>query len=302
MEIVKHEPVLVSEVIGGLGLIQAAHLNSQAKFIDATLGEGGHSLEILKLGIKVLGIEQDPETLEIARARLKKYNDGFFPVLGNFREIKRIAEEKGFLQVQGILFDLGVNTMQLTSAERGFSFAHPEARLDMRLDPRSQGVNAADLLNALRTDQLEKLFVQVLPRSESARLAQKVVDARKMKKFENVGDFLGLVNKVGDKPKLNPATLPLMALRIAVNDELDSLARSLPQALDLLVPKGRLAVISFHSGEDRIVKRFFKQCVKDQKGVIINKKPIVPTPKEKEANPRSRSARLRVLEKKYIQS
>lgn len=196
-----HEPVLAGQVLDNLG----APLNSQAEVIDTTLGSGGHSLEMAKKGYRVLGIEADPEILEIARQRL---GDKAKLVHGNFREIDEIARETGFAPVQAVLFDLGVSNLQLTDITRGFSFGNPEAALDMRLDKALQGLTAADLLNALREEQLIVLFGRVLRHFEAKALARAVIRFREKKKIATVADLIAISKVVRPKGYLNQATLP----------------------------------------------------------------------------------------------
>ena len=276
-----HEPVMVSEVL--------AHLNKKKRAIDATLGTGGHTLKLLEAGIKVLGIESDPEMLKIVRQRLEKEIEKSKAILtqGNFKDIDRIAKENGFNKVDGILFDLGVSNLQLTDEERGFSFTNPNALLDMRIDKDSQEVTGATLLNVLRKDQLEEMFSRVLDSSSSRWLAKRVLEKREIEPIKKVGDFLEICEGLRGKARLNPATLPMLAVRIAVNSELENLKEALPKAYGLLDVGGKLLVITFHSGEERIVKRFSKDFVG----------PIKPTVEEVNNNPKARSAELFVLTK-----
>lgn len=301
-----HEPVLKSEVLEALRIDRLARLKQKAKVIDATVGLGGHSAEFVSRKIKVLGIDADKKALEVARQVLKEAcptsdhngEECFELVWDNFRKIEDIARKKSFDKVSGILFDLGVSTPQLTSEDRGFSFQFKEAPLDMRMNPEKQGVTAADLLNSLNETQLTNLFSKVLPKGSSKRLAKEVVSYRRSKPFEKVGDFLEVVGvSVRGKKSIDPATLPFLALRMAVNSELEDLEESLPPALGLLKKGGRMAVISFHSGEDKLVKHFFKDSEEEGLVKLINKRPIEPSEEEIKINPKSRSAKLRILEK-----
>jgi 16S rRNA (cytosine1402-N4)-methyltransferase len=292
MESNLHESVLVSEVI------EALHIDKNGKYIDATAGNGGHSLEILKKGGKVLGIDLDPKMLEIAEKRLKESKMSDYKLVnGNFTEIDRIAEENNFSPVNGILLDLGVTNIHLKDLERGFSFGNGEAGLDMRLNPEAQGVKASDLLNVLREDQLRDLFEITLPPGPAKWISGRVLHSRSEKPIATVGDMLEISEglKTG-KGGLNEATLPFLALRIAVNSELANLEEVLPKAFNLLVKSGRLIVISFHSGEDAIVKNFFKE--KSKSGAkIITFKPVLAGEEEILLNRRARSAKMRILEK-----
>ncbi len=269
-----HEPVLLEEVLNEL------HIENQGRYIDSTLGAGGYTKAISEKGGQVLGLDTDESMLEIAKENLKGTNTKF--ALGNFKDIEKIAEENGFTNIEGIVFDLGVSNVHFADEERGFSFRNPEADLDMRLNTSSQAVKASDLLNALREDQLRKMF--------GANISRKVVEFRKNKQFKKVGDFLKLFPEKKIK-KLHPATLAFLSLRIAVNSELDNLKEALPKAYELLKPGGRLVVVSFHSLEDAIVKDFIRS-----KGGKNER--ITPSEEEITRNPKSRSAILRSLEKK----
>lgn len=309
-----HEPVLTIEVLEGLLVGKLEHLKNN-RFIDATVGFGGHAGLIIENGGFVLGIDADKKSLEIAENNLKKAcPDSYRPVAvstpskkfkgcfklvqGNFKDIDKIAKSEGFYKVQGVLFDLGVSSLQLTSPDRGFSFQNPDAELDMRIDPDNQSVKASDLLQILGKSQLIDLFAVVMPKDEAFRLTRRILEARRISAIRKVKDLLPLVQlgKVRNR-SINPATVPFMALRMAVNSELENLNEVLPKAYSLLVSGGRLAVISFHSGEDRIVKNFSKEVNKEGSGKIITKKPIIPSEEEIENNPRARSAKLRILEK-----
>jgi 16S rRNA (cytosine1402-N4)-methyltransferase len=287
-----HESVLTKEVI------EALHIEKAHKYIDATVGNGGHTLQILKEGGQVLGIDLDPKMLEIAERRLSQAGETNYKLVnGNFTGIDKIAEVNNFKPVAGILLDLGVTNLHLKDLERGFSFENPEAPLDMRIDPETLGVKAADLLNVLREDQLEDLFGITLEPGAAKWITGRVLHSRQAKPIATVGDLLEISEglKIG-KPGLNEATLPFLALRIAVNSELSNLEEVLPKAFDLLAKEGRLVVISFHSGEDAIVKNFFKEkSVGEAK--IITFKPVTASQEEMSVNRRSRSAKMRILQK-----
>jgi 16S rRNA (cytosine1402-N4)-methyltransferase len=294
MESNLHESVLVSEVI------EALHIDKNSKYIDATLGNGGHSLEILKEGGEVLGIEIDPKMLEIAKKRLGGESvppERWKIVNSNFTNIDKIAKENNWNEISGILFDLGVTNLHLKDTERGFSFENPEAILDMRVDQESQGVKACDLLNVLREDQLKSLFEITLEPGAAKWITGRITHSRMEKPIETVGDMLEISSglKTG-KTNINEATLPFLALRIAVNSELANLEKVLPKAFKLLKKGGRLIVISFHSGEDLIVKDFYKEMEKSG-AKIVTVKPISADEKELSINRRARSAKMRVLEK-----
>ncbi len=286
-----------------------APLKKQARIIDATLGTGGHSLEFIKRGAKVLGIDIDEKMIEVSESRLKKACPtpnspaatgwgSFKLVQANFKDIDKIARREGFDEVEAIVFDLGTSNLQLTLPERGFSFGYPEADLDMRMNPRLQGLTGADLLNVLRKDQLFELFNRVLPFREAKTLSERVIEIRKTKKFKKVGDFLEICQGMKKRRGLNPATLPFLALRIAVNSELENLSEALPKAFDLLTKKGRLLVIVFHSAERKIVLDFYFAMIREGVANLLSERGIGPGEKEIARNPRARSAVLYVLEKK----
>ncbi|HJY98523.1 MAG TPA: 16S rRNA (cytosine(1402)-N(4))-methyltransferase RsmH [Patescibacteria group bacterium] len=294
-----HETVMASEAIDGL------HVEKGGKYIDATAGNGGHMEAILAEGGKVLGIDLDPRMLEIAEKRLKKAyptlnkDSGDFKLIyGNFTDMARIAREEEWIPVSGILFDLGVTNIHLKDQGRGFSFENPEAPLDMRIDPDSQGVTGADLLNVLREDQLRDLFEITLEPGAAKWITGRVLHSREKSPVKTVGDVLEISRGLkSGKPSLNEATLPFLAIRIAVNSELANLKDALPQAFDLLDKGGRLVVISFHSKEDAIVKDFFKEKSISDGAKIITHKPVRADASETEANRRARSAKMRILEK-----
>lgn len=303
-----HKPVLLKEVIRYL------NIKKKEKYIDATVGGGSHSAAICKLGGQVLGIDLDPEAIEAARRHLLQACPARYRMVsgpfsnpksgngapwrlaeGNFIKIDEIARKHGFVEVSGILFDLGVSSHQLDDPSRGFSFRG--GPLDMRMSPEL-GVKAADLLNALGQKELHELFNKLGEEKHSRRLAALVVRARRIKAFKNTDDLVALFPPKRRGERLHPATRVFQALRIAVNDELNNLRAVLPTALALLKTKGRLVVISFHSGEDRIVKNFFENQAGLGKLEVLTKKPLRPSEEEVSRNPRSRSAKLRVAEKK----
>lgn len=290
-----HKPVLLKEVIQYLAVKRGE------KYIDATIGGGGHSQKILAFGGKLLGIDCDPEAIKAARNRLSTAcpNASWRLVQGNFVHLKKIAQENNFTQIAGILFDLGVSSHQLKTPERGFSF-NLEGPLDMRMDP-SLPVTAADLVNGLNQGELVKLFTKLGDERYSRRIAEAICCARRRGPITTCNQLAQIIIKARPKrgkfDRTHPATRCFQALRIAVNDELNNLKKALPQALDLLKNHGRLVVISFHSGEDRLVKEFFRAKQARGELKILTKKPIKPTPAEIGQNPRSRSSKLRAAEK-----
>lgn len=288
-----HESVFTDEVIKSLQLERFAHLKRRPRVIDATLATGGHALTALNAGAQLLAIDLDSSMIKLSQSRLKAFEGQFTLVKGNFRKIDEIARQNGFDKVEGIIFDLGISNLHFKQDSRGFSFAEPNAKLDMRLDNQSQGVSAKDLLNVLRADQLEQVFAETLDMGNAREIARRVLTERTTKPFETAGDFLGILGGIRER-KLHPGTRAFLALRMAVNSELENLNEALPRALGLLTPGGRLVVISFHSAEDAIVKDFFKSA---QGAKVLTPKPIAPSWEEISNNPRARSAKLRVLEK-----
>ena len=299
-----HQPVLLKESLAFL------EIKKGKSYIDATVGGGGHACQIVKKGGRLLGIDRDPQAVKFARKQLTKTclavpqpGDGsqysWKVVQGNFAHLKEIARKNDFAKVSGILFDLGVSSFQLNNANRGFSFLK-EGPLDMRMDPRLK-VKAADLLNALSQKELTKLFSKLGEEKKARTIARAVVKFRQQKKFTNTKQLAKLIQAIYHNQRkirrIHPATKAFQALRIAVNDELINLEKGLQDARELLKKDGRLVIISFQALEDRIVKQFFKEQKKLNQLAIITKKPLVPTAKEANHNPRSRSAKLRAAVK-----
>jgi 16S rRNA (cytosine1402-N4)-methyltransferase len=299
-----HISVLLKEAIDYL------HVRAGKRYIDGTLGGGGHTGEILAAGGKVLGLDVDKDALayvkeKINDKRLAIKEDDFRLARGNFKDIEVLAKANGFDKVAGILLDLGVSSHQFDTAERGFSI-QASGPLDMRMD-QTLAVSAKDLLNALTKDELTELFTKLGEERFAGKIAKEIVESRKKKPLETTAELESLIKRtvprsgIFDKSgmrQIHPATKVFQALRIAVNDELNSLQDVLPKAVALLEPEGRLAVITFHSLEDRIVKHSFIAFEKKGQGMILTKKPVIPSEEEVLANPRSRSAKLRVFEKK----
>lgn len=302
-----HEPVLLREVV--------AVLDPQpgGRFIDGTVGAGGHAAALLEATApdgRLLGFDRDPAALGFAARRLAPFGRRFTPVAGSYGDMAAVAPAHGFAAVDGILLDLGLSSRQLDDPERGFSFLK-DGPLDMRFDPR-QGATAADLINNLSAEELTDLFRRYGEETQSRRIARLVVTHRPM---ETTTELAGLIEReIGrrGRPGRHPATKVFQALRIAVNDELAEVERGLRAAVDLLHPGGRLAVISFHSLEDRIVKQFFRAATRDcvcppaqpvctcgARATLhrVTRKAVQASVEEIAANPRSRSARLRVAAK-----
>lgn len=278
-------------------------------FIDGTIGAGGHAAALLDATApagRLLGFDRDPAAMAFAVGRLAPYDDRFHPVVGSYAEMGRIAADCGFPAVDGILLDLGLSSRQLEDADRGFSFLK-EGPLDMRFDPR-HGETAADLINNSTAEELADIFRRYGEETRSRRIARLIVVNRPLR---TTTELAGLIEReLGrDRSGRHPATKVFQALRIAVNSELVEVERGLKAAIGLLKPGGRLAVISFHSLEDRLVKNYFRELARDcvcppeqpvctcgAKAVLrlVTRKAIKATEDEIAANPRSRSARLRV--------
>lgn len=297
-----HVPVLKDEVLEYL------RVENSKKYIDATLGGGGHTLEVLQRGGEVLGIDVDGDALIYVESRIKNQElskTGLITLArGNFRNINEIAKANGFKQVTGILFDLGVSSFQLDMPEKGFSFFR-SGPLDMRMD-KTLIVKAADLVNGLSEKELATLFIKIGEEHRGKAIAREIVATRKNKLFQTTEDLVGVIARANGirsaetllpKKKAEISKRVFQALRIIVNDELHSVDEALPKAFDLLEKSGRLLVISFHSLEDRIVKNTFVEIEKKGKGRLVTEKPIVAGEEEMRRNPRSRSAKLRVIEK-----
>jgi len=291
-----HLPVLTDEVEAFLAV------RKNGLYIDTTVGGGGHSQRIIALGGKVLGIDQDQKALKVAAKHLASAcPPGVLNLAhGNFVDLEKIAKKYRFVPADGILFDLGVSGYQLEEEGRGFSFLQDEP-LDMRMDPESQAVTAADLVNSLPKRRLYEAFYKLADERLAWPIAQAIHRARSLKPIATTGELAQVVERVYKKrharSKIHPATKVFLSLRILANSELENLEKALPQAFEILKPEGRLVVISFHSGEDRIVKNFFKAKQKSSEAEVLTKKPVRPQREEIEKNPRCRSARLRALEK-----
>lgn len=283
-----HTPVMVEEII------KLIDPQPGKTIIDATLGAAGHTMELAKKGARVIGIDRDQEIIEIAQSNINKQNltDKIELKKGEFSKLDElVAREK----IDGILFDLGVSSLQLDKSERGFSFMN-DAPLDMRMDKELQ-VTAKDLINGLGRKELHELFTKLGEERYSRRIADAVINARRLKPIQTTKNLVDIINSVIKKRnKIHPATRVFQALRIAVNDELNELKVALPSALSLLSPGGTCVVISFHSLEDRIVKNIFSEA--EDNFEILTPKPLTPTPEETSKNPRSRSAKLRAIRRK----
>jgi 16S rRNA (cytosine1402-N4)-methyltransferase len=286
-----HIPVLLEETI------EALAVQPGGRYIDCTLGAGGHALAILERSLpggQLLGIDADPEAIAAARARLEDYQSSTLLVNDNFANLGKIAAENDFSPVHGILFDLGLSSLQLEDSGRGFSFKYDEP-LDMRFSS-SQETTAADIVNTSPEAELAQLIRTFGEERKSRRIARYIVQERPL---ETTLQLVGVIERAvgGRRGRIHPATRTFQALRIAVNGELESLSSVLKQATGLLGLDGRLVVISYHSLEDRIVKRFMQQEAREGYLRLVHKKVITPSRAEVHFNPRSRSAKLRAAER-----
>lgn len=285
----RHKAVMIREVLDLLAV------KPGGKYIDCTLGSGGHSYAILEAsnpdGILV-GIDRDPFAIEEAIKNLQFYGDRFIPIHGNFANLTDLVSRTGIDSFDGILFDLGVSSIQLDNPDRGFSF-NKDGPLDMRMDQSTQ-LTAYQIVNSFPLDKLEYIFRELGEEKLSSKIAKAIVEYRKKKEISTTKELANLIASiVKKKTKKHPATKVFMALRIYINNELENLESALQQAVSLLKSGGRLCVISYHSLEDRIVKGFFKKSGQR----IINTSVITPTREEILENRRARSAKLRGLEK-----
>jgi len=291
-----HQSVMIEEVLEFLNLKHGAVV------VDATVGGGGHSLEILKAitpGGRLIGIDADSGALNIAHDRLKDFSPSFKLINDNFRHLDRILSRENIKDVDAILLDLGISSYQIEDALRGFGIKH-DSRLDMRMDQNSR-VTAYDIINRYKEKELSIVIERYGEERFHNRIARYISEARQKKPIETTQELAGIIRRaVGYKYRnfrIDPATRTFQAIRIEVNDELGSLEEGLKSAIFWLKTGGRIAVISFHSLEDRIVKNLFKGYSGLGILKIITKKPLTPSRDEIFNNPRARSAKMRVAEK-----
>jgi 16S rRNA (cytosine1402-N4)-methyltransferase len=305
-----HTPVLLRECVEGLAI------RPDGTYLDGTLGGGGHCAQILKSlgeGGRLFGIDRDQAALAASRARIKDAR--FDAIYGNFHSARALLLAHGVAAVDGALLDLGVSSFQLDSAERGFSY-HEDAPLDMRMD-RAQPLTARAIANEWPEKEISRVLREYGEEKWAAHIARVLCDRRRERPIETTGDLVAIIDaavpkKFRARDSGHPARRSFQALRIAVNDELGPLEAALGDLCDMLTPGGRLCVIAFHSLEDRVVKNTFRSladpctcprnmpicvCGKKPTARLITRKPIVPSAEEIAANPRARSATLRILEK-----
>ncbi len=308
---VKHIPVLLNEVLSYI------NYRENGIYVDATLGNGGHSLNLLKNYPKVktvVGIDRDEESIKQAAETLQEFKDKTILVNANFKDIRKVLDEHRIEKIDGIIFDLGVSMSQIKDPSRGFSFRE-EGALDMRMD-RKTSLTAEELIKNLSENELEKLLKEYGEERWAKRIARSIKQAQQQAPLKTTTELARIIERsVPSKhriPKIHPATKTFQALRIAVNSELDAIQETLNETIDILNPGGRVCVITFHSLEDRIVKDVFRTwakscicpknivvCVCNKKSMakIITGKPVIPSSEEIIANPSSRSAKLRVAER-----
>lgn len=305
----KHTSVLLDETIDNL------NIRPDGIYVDGTLGGGGHSEAILKRLTtgRLIGIDQDEDAIRAASARLSPFGDKLTVVRGNFEDMPAILDRLGIDKVDGILLDLGVSSYQLDEADRGFSYMH-DAPLDMRMDRRG-AVTAADIVNSYRQEDLTRILRLYGEEKFAGRIAARIVAVREERPITTTGELTEIIREAvplkAQKTGGHPAKKTFQAIRIELNRELAVLEDSLDSFADRLTPGGRIAIITFHSLEDRIVKEAFRRfenpctcppsfpvcvCGKKPKGHVITRKPIAPSDEECEVNSRSRSAKLRVFE------
>lgn len=294
----EHVPVLLQESIEGL------NLKAGAVVVDATLGAGGHSSAIARMfgdKVRIFGFDLDASAIKLAEESVKDAGGSLAPVHANFRRMVECLAEKGVTKIDGALFDLGISSMEIGESGRGFSFMYDEPLLMTLENPiTEETLTARDVVNSLPEKELADIIYKYGEERFSRQIAKVISVMRRRKKIETSGELAAIVaDSVPGSYKngrINPATKTFQALRIYVNDELGAVDEGIRGAWSLLKPGGRLAVITFHSLEDRIVKNLFKELSKD-KGILITKKPIPPSRTEVIANRRSRSAKLRIIEK-----
>ena len=286
-----HQPVLSTETIDLLGV------EKNKIYIDATLGHGGHTLKILEKGALVYGIDQDPNNLNIAQDRIKKagFTDNFFPINDNFNQLEKIVNEHINQKIDGLLVDLGLSQNQQLSQGRGFSF-NDDLSLDMRLDPSIQELTAEEIINTYDYDQLFEIFSKYAQEIYSKPIIIKIIRERQKSPIKTATKLANIVRDYYQehhiRSKIDPSTKIFLSLRIVVNNEFENLKEILKQSLKVVKKNGNVCIITFHSGEDRIVKQFIKDY-SHQNIIIENKKSIRANLQEVKNNPLSRSATLR---------
>ncbi len=294
-----HQPVLLKEVL------KIFNPKPNQNFIDATLGEGSHSIEILKKTApkgKILGIEFDSVLIKEAEKNFKKFNleKRVILVNDNFSNLEKIVKKNNFFDFEGILFDLGISKWHFKKSKRGFSFQKNEI-LDLRINPKFQTLKGFEILNLWQKPEIEKILREFGEIKIAKKIAEEIIKERKIKPIISTFDLIKVLEKFSKflkrkNQKIHFATKIFMALRIAVNNEIENLKEGLNQAFKVLKVNKKIVVISFHSLEDRIVKNFFKELKQKKLVKVLTKKPIVPSIEEIQKNPSARSAKLRAIE------
>lgn len=288
-----HTPVLRKEVI------QYLNPKPNENFIDATFGFGGHSKELLKY-IKpygqILALEWDPYLVEINKKKFMKEKNIILKN-ANFKRIKEIVSKISFTHIKGVIFDLGISSWHLEKSKRGFSFKKDEF-LDMRINPLEIKLTAFEVINYFSKEKIIEILEKYGEEQKAKAIAEAIIQKRRIKKIERTTELAEIITNVykSKKLKIHPATKTFMALRIFVNDEISNLEEGLRQAFDVLDPQGRIAIITFHGLEDKVVKKVFKS-LREKGAKMITKNVVRPKRKEILENPRARSAKLRVIEK-----
>ncbi len=302
----KHEPIMLAECIENLSI------KPNGIYVDGTMGGAGHSSKIIERLNKdglLIGIDRDMEAIETSKKKLSNYENIKY-VHGEHENIKEYVRELGIEKIDGVLLDLGISSYQIDEKDRGFSYTK-DAVLDMRMD-RSKGISAKDVINNYKQEELEKIFFKYGEEKFSKRIAEKIINQRKIKEINTTFELADIIRSAVQKEAINSFKRIFQALRIEVNGELKKLKETIIDIVDILELGGRICIITFHSLEDRIVKdtyielqgrctcpKDFPKCICGYKsyGKIITKKPIIPSEEEQERNPRSKSAKLRVFEK-----
>ena len=309
----RHTPVLLEEAVESL------QVSPDGIYVDGTLGGGGHAFEIarrLSKGGRLIGIDQDAAAIEAAAKRLGEFGDRVTIIRSNYVRMKEKLGELGISSVDGILLDLGVSSFQLDDAQRGFTYRDEQAPLDMRMDQRRE-LTAREVVNSYSVEDLTRILREYGEERFAVRIAQRIDAQRKQKPIETTGELTQIIKAaIPAKARAegrHPARRTFQAIRIEVNGELRVLEESLNQMISILNPGGRICIITFHSLEDRIVKDAFRTaqdpcicppefpvcvCGRKSQGKVITRKPILPSVEETERNPRAKSAKLRVFEKK----
>lgn len=298
-----HRSVLLNEIMAGLLASQKAG-NKNLVVVDGTFGGGGHSAEICRRnkGVKIIAIDQDKGAWKSAQDKFEDSDCDIKFINGNFRDLGEILQKEKVGKVDGVILDLGLSSDQLENSGRGFSFMKDEPLLmTIKENPRPEDLTAEDIVNTWSEQSLADIIYGYGEEKYSRRIAQAIIKARKKTQIKTTFDLVKIIRESVPssyaKGRINPATRTFQALRIAVNDELRALESGLKEGFEALQTGGRMLVISFHSLEDRIVKRFYRAKKEAGQAILINKKPIIAGAEELRENPRSRSAKLRILEK-----